>query len=69
MICNTDGCKADITKRFELTGSGVCAPCKEKFGDEFKWKMKKVGRDDAPTIAKNKADWEKLRKQKELRDI
>ena len=62
-------CEKDISKRFQLTHSRVCVECKESLGDDFKWKMKKVGRDDEPTIAKNEKDWLLLKKQKVLRDI
>ena len=69
MICANEDCDLDVTKRFELTRSPLCASCKEDLGDDFKWKMKKVGRDDEATIAKNEKDWDLLKKQKELKDI
>ena len=56
-------------KRLELIpNTTLCVHCKSK-NDEFKYKMKTVGRDDEPTIAKDKKTWEKLKKQKKLGNI
>lgn len=46
----------------------LCVPCKQE-DDDFKWKMKHIGRDDSPTIARNKEDWNKIKKQKKLGNI
>jgi len=56
-------------KRLELIPSTTCcADCKSD-EDVFKYKMKTVGFNDTPTIAKNKKEWELLRKQKAVKDI
>ena len=69
MICANEECDKDITKRFELTGSPLCAGCKELLGDDFKWRMKTVGFNEEPTIARTEEDWKVLEKQKQVKDI
>jgi hypothetical protein len=46
----------------------LCTEC-QKANDVFKYKMKTVGFNDEPTIAKTKKDWDILKKQKKVRDI
>jgi len=61
--------KAIPLKRLELVpNTELCIECQKK-NDVFKWKMKQVGRDPEPTIAKTKKDWDKLKKQKVTKDI
>jgi hypothetical protein len=67
-IINCRKCGKDITKRYELTQSDLCVECKSE-EDDFKWKMKEVGWSDEPSIAKTKKEWDKLKKQKKLKDI
>jgi len=58
-----------LPKRLELVPHTTsCADCKSN-EDVFKYKMKTVGFDESPTIAKNKKDWELLRKQRAVKDI
>lgn len=46
-----------------------CVKCKSEKGDDFKWRMKTINRDDEPTIAKDEKTWNKIKKQKQLKDI
>lgn len=62
-------CDKDITARFRLTMSTICVECKSEQQDDFKWKMKTVGFNDKPTIAKTAKDWKVLKKQKAVKDI
>lgn len=56
-------------KRLELIPNAeLCVKCQSK-KDVFKYKMKTVGFDDAPTIAKNEEDWKLLEKQTQIKDI
>lgn len=45
-----------------------CTQCQSE-QDVFKYKMKAVGFDDEAKIAKNKKDWDLLKKQKRVKDI
>lgn len=65
---NCTECEKDITKRHEVTGSTLCADCKSE-KDDFKWKMKVVGFDESPTVAKTEKDWKILKKQRAVKDI
>lgn len=57
------------SKRLELVPSArLCVQCKSN-DDDFKWRMKTVGFNEEPTIAKDKKSWDILRKQKQSRDI
>ena len=57
------------SKRCELVpDTTLCVDC-QAADDVFKWKMKQVGRDPEPTIARTKKDWDKLKKQKVTKDI
>lgn len=46
-----------------------CVECQHLVGDVFQYKMKTVGFNEEPTIAKTKEHWEVLKKQKQVRDI
>lgn len=67
---NCDNCNEPIpSARLKLIPNAkLCVSCKSE-NDEFKWKMKTINRDDEPTIAKDQKTWDKIKKQKQLRDI
>lgn len=56
-------------KRLELVPNArLCVQCQSE-NDVFKYKMKTVGFDQSPTIARDKKSWELLKKQKQVKDI
>ena len=56
-------------KRLEIIPNAeYCVRCQSR-KDVFRYKMKTVGFDDSPTIAKNEKDWKLLEKQSRLKDI
>lgn len=65
-----DQCGEEIPpKRLELVPNAeLCVKCQSK-KDVFKYRMKTVGFNDTPTIAKNEEDWKLLEKQTQLKDI
>lgn len=63
-------CNIDIPlARLKLVPSTtLCALCKT-YEDDFKFRMKTVGFNDEPTIAKTRQSWDLLKKQKAVKDI
>lgn len=51
-----------------LPRTRFCTDCQSN-QDVFKYKMKAVGFEDEAKIARNKKDWDLLKKQKRVRDI
>jgi uncharacterized protein (DUF1499 family) len=48
--------------------SSLCVEC-QSVEDVFKFKMKVVGFNDEPTIARSKKHWDVLKKQRKVQDI
>ena len=46
-----------------------CVQCQQLGGDIFRYKMKSVGFDEEPKMAKTEKDWKLLKKQRKVRDI
>ena len=63
-------CKDSIDQRRLklLPKASLCLEC-QKENDVFKYRMKTVGFDDGPTIAKDLESWNLLKKQKQIKDI
>lgn len=51
-----------------IPATSLCVECQSE-SDVFKFKMKTVGFDDRPTIARDLKSWSLLKKQKQTKDI
>lgn len=66
--CSECGENISLARLRIIPHTTMCVEC-QKENDVFKFKMKIVGFDDEATIARNKKDWDLLKKQKKVRDI